>query len=895
MRTQYLKAGARKARLRVRARRHASENAANDEASDVAPAPAALEQAPSETPHTRRLALNEPTPDVANDRLAAAEEDEAPPFDPPDEDDILGLTEEFEDEFIEADAPFDAPDDVEESFGVAPVAPPRDLPVIELITPIEAPAPKPAPRREARAEAPLTPTPERKVDLPTPPISVLASWDRGESGDMLAAFAEDKRLARADIDIERGGLDGALAALDGGARPDLVIVDTTLSGAEMMQGVDRLLARLDAGAKLIVIGAVNDIGVLRALNQRGVAAYMMAPVTANDLAQTVCAQFEHADRSRVIAVMGARGGVGASTLAQNIAWTIAERCDAPTALVDLDIGFGAAAASFQVEPQGFVTDLVGAEADEATLDRALAQPLDRLLLAASPAKPELGLALDAGAVETMLARVRRTSAFVVLDLPHAWTTWVKQALLSADEIVLVAGPDLASLRNTDNLVKLLRETRDRRGEPTLALSMLGVPKRPEISLKDFAESVGVLPAVTFAFDPEVYGAAEMNRRLLCVEAPKSKHALAIETLACALSGREIVEQKRERRRVRPEPALPAEAPLTLELTEKVEETPEELPIAEVVTESAVEPAPPFQMAPETLAPTAVEAPKPAPIAADDHLSERECAYVEKARRRALGEVEARRIAQGRRQPRGSSRTLLRFTGVIAAAYALGLVTVWASREQGANVASAALTPATSVAMETPADPFAALQRDYANALTLLANDDPQGVVMLRRTAEAGFPLAQYRLAKLYESGDGVAQDMVSARQWTERAAGAGNVRAMHDLGFYFARGEAVALDEAAAFRWFRQAAEFGHSDSQYNLGVLYQQGRGVSADMAEALFWFTLAANQGDAAAQERVAQLGAELSIVHLEQARARAEGFSPRTPNAMANGEALPAAVGD
>ncbi|PZO47504.1 MAG: hypothetical protein DCF16_17620 [Alphaproteobacteria bacterium] len=878
----------------MRARRHASEIAANDEALDVMPAPAELEQAPPETPHTRRLTLNEIAPDVANDRLAAAEEDEAPPFDPPDEDDILGLTEEFEDEFIEADAPFDAPDDVEESFGVAPVAPPRDLPVIELITPIETPALKPPPRSQARAETPLTPTPERKVDLPTPPISVLASWDRSESGDMLTAFVEDKRLARADIDIERGGLDGALAALDGGARPDLVIVDTTLSGAEMMQGVDRLLTRLGAGAKLIVIGAVNDIGVLRALNQRGVAAYMMAPVTANDLAQSVCALFEHADRSRVIAVMGARGGVGASTVAQNIAWTIAERCDAPTALVDLDIGFGAAAASFQVEPHGFVTDLVGAEADEATLDRALAQPLDRLLLAASPAKPELGLALDAGAVESMLARVRRTSAFVVLDLPHAWTAWVKQALLSADEVVLVAGPDLASLRNTDNLVKLLRETRGGRGEPTLALSMVGVPKRPEISLKDFAESVGVLPAVTFAFDPEVYGAADMNRRLLCVDAPKSKHAQAIEALACALSGREIVEQKRERRRARPEPALPAEAPLTLELTEKVEEAPESanVEIAERIVE-AVTAAPIETPAFEPFAP--VETPKPETIAADDHLSERERAYVEKARRRALGEVEARRIAQGRRQRRGSSRTLLRFTGVIAAAYALGLVTVWASREQDANVASVAPTPAASVAMETPADPFAALQRDYANALTLLANDDPQGVAMLRRTAEAGFPLAQYRLAKLYESGDGVAQDIVSARQWTERAAGAGNVRAMHDLGFYFARGEAVALDEAAAFRWFRQAAEFGHSDSQYNLGVLYQQGRGVSADMAEALFWFTLAANQGDAAAQERVAQLGAELSIVHLEQARARAEGFSPRTPNAMANGEALPAAIGD
>jgi len=819
----------------VRARRYAPEVAANDEASP-----------PDQV---------EAVADVANDGLSLIAECEPPPFDVPDDDDILGLTEEFDDEFIEADAPFDAPDELEESFGVAHLAAARALPVIELITPIETPAPKPPSRLGARADAPLTSAPERKVDVPTPPIVVLASWDRSESSDMFAAFAEDKRLARADIEVERGGLDGACAALDGGARPDLVIVDTTLSGAEMLQGVDRLRERLNIEVKLIVIGAVNDIGVLRALTQRGVGAYLMAPVHANDLAQAVCAAFEHVDRSRIIAVMGARGGVGASTLAQNIAWTIAERCDAPSALVDLDIGFGAAAASLQIEPQGYVTDLMGAETDDATLDRVLARPSSRLLLAASPANPQMGLTLDASRVDAMLARLRRTSAYVVLDLPHAWTPWVKQALFSADEIVLVASPDLASLRNTANLVKLLRETRAGRGEPTLALSMVGMPKRPEIALKDFAESVGVAPTVTFAFDPEAYSAAETNRRLLCADAPKSKHALAIEALACALSGREIVRQKAKRRRER--------APAT-------------------------EAAPVVAVAPEPVAP-----PTPAPAPAADSLSERERAYVEKARKRALGEVEARRIAQQRHRGGGQSPIMLRFTGVIAAAYALGLVTVWASREQDANAATAEPMIAAPVAIGAPQGPFATLQEDYADAIALLAQGDSRGVVLLRRTAEAGFPLAQYRLAKLYESGDGVAQDIVSARQWTERAAGAGNVRAMHDLGFYFARGEAVALDDAAAFRWFRQAAEFGLADSQYNLGVLYQQGRGVSADMAEALFWFTLAANQGDAAAQERVAQLGAELSAVHLEQARARAEAFNPRTPNAMANGDASSAAV--
>jgi localization factor PodJL len=153
-------------------------------------------------------------------------------------------------------------------------------------------------------------------------------------------------------------------------------------------------------------------------------------------------------------------------------------------------------------------------------------------------------------------------------------------------------------------------------------------------------------------------------------------------------------------------------------------------------------------------------------------------------------------------------------------------------------------------------------------------------------------MAQYRLAKLYERGEGVPPNLSQARQWTERAAASGNRRAMHDLGVYFARGEGAPLDEAAAFRWFRQAAELGVADSQYNLGVLYQQGRGVTANPAEALFWFTVAARQGDEGAAERATALERQLTPMQVEQARARAQAFRPRAASAVANGEFGPRA---
>ncbi len=163
----------------------------------------------------------------------------------------------------------------------------------------------------------------------------------------------------------------------------------------------------------------------------------------------------------------------------------------------------------------------------------------------------------------------------------------------------------------------------------------------------------------------------------------------------------------------------------------------------------------------------------------------------------------------------------------------------------------------------------------------------EGVALLRAAADRGLVMAQYRMAKLYERGEGVTADLNTARQWTERAAAGGNRRAMHDLGVYFARGEGAPLDEAAAFRWFRQAAELGVADSQYNLGVLYQQGRGVTANPGEALFWFSVAARQGDQDAAARATSLETQVAATQMEQARARAQSFRPRAAIAVANGD--------
>src|SRR5690606_28753694 len=118
-----------------------------------------------------------------------------------------------------------------------------------------------------------------------------------------------------------------------------------------------------------------------------------------------------------------------------------------------------------------------------------------------------------------------------------WAPWVKQALRAADDVVLVASPDLASLRNADNIVKLLKSERPD-APPLVVLSMTGVPKRPEIPFKDFVQALGLKPEASFAFDPVLFGAAAMTGQALGEIAPRSKPAAAIDLLASALTGRE---------------------------------------------------------------------------------------------------------------------------------------------------------------------------------------------------------------------------------------------------------------------------------------------------------------------------------------------------------------------
>jgi localization factor PodJL len=155
-----------------------------------------------------------------------------------------------------------------------------------------------------------------------------------------------------------------------------------------------------------------------------------------------------------------------------------------------------------------------------------------------------------------------------------------------------------------------------------------------------------------------------------------------------------------------------------------------------------------------------------------------------------------------------------------------------------------------------------------------------------KAAAQGLAPAQYRLAMFYEKGLGVTRDIGQARLWYQRAAEQGNIRAMHNFAVLVAGGgDDGKPDYATAALWFEKAAEYGVRDSQYNLGVLLARGLGVPQNFASAYTWFSIVAAQGDSDAASKRDDVGARLSDDQLAAAKAAADNFRPKTPDAAAN----------
>ena len=400
---------------------------------------------------------------------------------------------------------------------------------------------------EIAAEEPIA---QDEHIAPAPRISIQAFCETVETAAAIQAAGEDRRLAKAHLKIQMGGVKAAIEAYQSSPTPNVVMLEAEARANEILIGLDKLSEVCDAGTRVIVTGRTNDVVFYRELVRRGVSDYLMAPVGTIDVVRAVCGLFATTDAKplgRIIAVVGAKGGVGASAIAHNIGWAIAGDLNIDSVVTDLDLAFGTAGLDYNQDPPQGIADAVFSpdRIDTAFMDRLLSKCTDHLSILAAPATLERVYDFAADSFEAVFDSLRSTIPCIVLDVPHQWTGWTKRTLIGADDILVVAAPDLANLRNTKNLVDLLRGSRPNDHKPFYCLNQVGMPKRPEIKAADFAKALEDEPLALIPFEPQLFGTAANNGQMIAEISSSHRVAETFRQLAQVLTGR--TEAKRQRK------------------------------------------------------------------------------------------------------------------------------------------------------------------------------------------------------------------------------------------------------------------------------------------------------------------------------------------------------------
>ncbi|OJY37422.1 MAG: CtpF protein [Rhizobiales bacterium 65-9] len=384
---------------------------------------------------------------------------------------------------------------------------------------------------------------------PLPRISVQAFCETQAVADAVEASILDRRMARAHVKVHMGGAPAALAAYRSAPTPNLLMLESGSDAGQMLAHLDQLAELCDAATRVIVAGPINDVGFYRELTRRGVSDYLLTPIGPLDFIRTASALYtgEGVDVvGRTIAVIGTKGGVGASTIAHNLAWAISSAQKVNTVIVDLDLGFGTAALDFDQDPPQGVADAVFApdRIDANLVDRLLAKCSDNLSLLAAPAMLDRVYDLQETAFDAVIDVLRTSTPCIVLDMPHLWTSWARRVAVSADEVIIVAEPDLASFRNVKNMFVALKQARPNDRPPKLIVNKVGMVKRPELPIGDFSKVLEIEPSATIPFDAALFGSALNNGRMIMEIQANGKVPEIFDQLATATLGRQpIVKNK----------------------------------------------------------------------------------------------------------------------------------------------------------------------------------------------------------------------------------------------------------------------------------------------------------------------------------------------------------------
>jgi pilus assembly protein CpaE len=403
-------------------------------------------------------------------------------------------------------------------------------------------------RRNHEEQPDITQQPADDYIAPAPRVSVQAYCETEETAANVRSAAADRRLGKAHLTIQMGGVATAIEVYRTVPTPNVIILETE-GGSDILTGLDELATVCDPGTRVVVIGTAHDAAPYRELVRRGVSDYVIGPVRPLDVVRSICSLFSASEAlpvGRVIAIVGAKGGVGASTVAHNVAWAIARDLALDSVVIDLDLAFGTAGLDYNQDPLQGVANAVFSpdRLDTAVMDRLLAKCTDNLSLLAAPASLDRVYDFGADAFDSIFDTLRMTTPCIVLDVPHQWSGWTRRILVGADDILIVTEPDLANLRNTKNMLTMLKTARPNDRPPLYCLNQVRMPRRPEIEVREFTKAIETPPIAVIPFDSRMFGTAANNGQMIAEIAKNHRTTEMFLQIGQQLTGRAQTKTRR---------------------------------------------------------------------------------------------------------------------------------------------------------------------------------------------------------------------------------------------------------------------------------------------------------------------------------------------------------------
>ncbi len=340
--------------------------------------------------------------------------------------------------------------------------------------------------------------------------------------------------------VNKGGLRNAIQTLSVSASPHILFVDMSESG-DPLNDINGLAEVCEPGTVVIAAGQVNDVRLYRDLIASGIQEYLLKPLTPDHVRDAfINAQMTISgprtvetatDKPNIMtAVIGARGGVGASTIASSLAWLMGDKASRSTALLDLDVHFGTGALALDLEPGRGLTDAIEnpGRIDGLFIERAMVRANDRLCVLSAEAPINQPMLTDGSAYFQLQEEIRHAFEGTVIDFPRNVLVQFPHLLNEVHVVVLAVEFTLAATRDTIRILSWLKANAPQARVVLVANKF--VNNAVEVSRKDFESSIERKVDVVLPFDPKCAAQAAKLGQPLAKIAKSSKLAQAFNQL-----------------------------------------------------------------------------------------------------------------------------------------------------------------------------------------------------------------------------------------------------------------------------------------------------------------------------------------------------------------------------